>query len=118
MYRRILSLAVLAMAAPVSAQIYAGRDAQEDAQAFPPVQPSIALKAPVNSMAGQFGQRHNRGDAAPNIEPLGRIQGRIANRIQSRIHNRIAKDYDAQANVANPFADPDVFRVRKRTHAF
>lgn len=51
----------------------------------------------------QPGQRQKREDVAPNIEPLDRIESRIANRVQSRIRNRIDRFYDPQANATSPY---------------
>lgn len=53
--------------------------------------------------AGEIGQRQTQDDAAPNIEPLGRINNRVENRVQNRLRNRVDRDYDATANATSPF---------------
>lgn len=58
----------------------------------------------ARSSVGQVGQRQTREQAAPSIEPMGRIASRVQNRIQSRIHNRIDRYYDPRANATSPFA--------------
>lgn len=66
--------------------------------------PSIGQSAQIaDSSVGQVGQRQAREEAAPNVEPMGRINNRVANRVQSRIRNRIDRFYDPQANAASPF---------------
>lgn len=57
----------------------------------------------AKSAVGRTGQRQTLEQAAPNIEPMGRIDNRIANRVQSRVRNRIDRYYDPQANAASPF---------------
>lgn len=58
--------------------------------------------APVVA-SGEVGQRQTRAEAAPNFEPLGRVQSRVQNRIQSRLRNRIDRFYDSTANAVSPF---------------
>ena len=53
--------------------------------------------------AGEIGQRQTQEEAAPNIEPLGRINNRIENRLQNRLRNRIDRNYDPTANATAPF---------------
>lgn len=62
--------------------------------------------------SGELGQRQTRDEAAPNIEPLGRISNRVQNRVQNRIRNRIDRYYSPQANAASPF---EVANDRART---
>lgn len=52
-----------------------------------------------------LGQRQTRADVArkTGIEPMARIDNRIANRVQSRLRNRIDRNYDPQANATSPF---------------
>ncbi len=57
----------------------------------------------AESSAGQVGQRQTREKVAPNINPAGRTNSRIANRVESRIRNRIDRYYDPQANATSPF---------------
>lgn len=52
---------------------------------------------------GEIGQRQTREEAAPNIEPIGRIDNRVENRVQNRLRNRVDRDYDPAANSAAPF---------------
>lgn len=54
---------------------------------------------------GTLGQRQTRADIAwkTGIEPMARIDNRIANRVQSRLRNRIDRNYDPQANATSPF---------------
>jgi hypothetical protein len=57
----------------------------------------------AESSVGRVGQRQTRADAAPNVQPLDRIDTRIGNRVQSRIRNRIDRNYNPQANALSPF---------------
>lgn len=61
----------------------------------------------TNLGAGEVGQRQTREDAAPNVQPLGRIDNRIQNRIQNRLQNRIDRDYDPIVNATSPFDRAD-----------
>lgn len=63
--------------------------------------PQVGRTADAGS--GRIGQRQRREDGVSNIEPLGRIESRVANRVQSRIRNRIDRYYDPQANETSPF---------------
>lgn len=58
----------------------------------------------ATSSAGRAGERQVRGtlDAA-GIEPMARLDSRIANRVQSRLRSRIDRFYDPQANASSPF---------------
>lgn len=58
----------------------------------------------AESAAGEVGQRQTRDQAPASIEPMARITSRIQNRVQNRIRNRIDRNYDPQANAAEPFA--------------
>lgn len=55
---------------------------------------------PPDTSAGRIGQRQTREDAASKtgIQPMARLNNRIANRIQSRLRNRIDESYDPQSN--------------------
>lgn len=53
--------------------------------------------------AGEIGQRQTRADAAPNVNPVGRLGKRVENRIENRIRNRIDRKYDPTANATSPF---------------
>lgn len=68
--------------------------------------------------AGKVGQRQTRADVVSDIgvDPMARINNRIANRVQSRLRNRIDKDYDPQANATSPFlvAQEQARGVRRR----
>lgn len=52
---------------------------------------------------GEVGQRQTRERAAPNVQPLARINSRINNRVRARLANRIDRNYDP-ANATDPFA--------------
>ena len=56
----------------------------------------------AGSSAGRPGERQT-SDQAKGIEPLARINGRIANRVQSRIHTRIDRTYNPQPDASSPF---------------
>ena len=80
---------------------------QQQQQASLPVQLDDRTDQPgrvAESAVGRAGQRQARDEAAPTLHPTQRISSRINNRIQSRIQNRIDRNYDPQANAANPFA--------------
>lgn len=78
--RYALALMLLMVAAPLTAQ---GRVA--------------------GSAVGQVGQRQVRGQALGGVEPIARINSRVANRVESRIRNRIDQYYNPQANATTPF---------------
>ncbi|MBY9063474.1 hypothetical protein K7957_11085 [Sphingomonas yunnanensis] len=61
----------------------------------------------ATSSAGTTGQRQSREITAKEvgIEPMARIDDRIANRVESRIRNRLDRFYDPQANALSPFKD-------------
>lgn len=59
----------------------------------------------ADSAAGQAGQRMTRDQNAAKVEPMARLETRIANRVQSRIRNRIDRYYDPKANATSPFVD-------------
>lgn len=64
---------------------------------------------------GKIGQRQTRAEAAPNIEPLGRLQTRVQNRVQLRLRNRIDRFYDPTGNATLPFeAASDQARITGR----
>ena len=67
---------------------------------------SVQGRTPTTSL-GDVGRRQTRGDLAQGVgvEPMDRIETRIANRVQSRIRNRIDRFYDPQANALSPFED-------------
>ena len=67
------------------------------------VRPASTAEAP----AGTVGQRQTREEAAPNVEPVGRITNRVQNRLQNRVRNRIDRNYDPQANATSPFEVAD-----------
>jgi hypothetical protein len=89
--------------APTSA-IGQVRNGAQEADPAPVVDARVARTSDVN--AGRVGQRQTREDAAQEtgIEPMARINSRIANRVQARLRNRIDRNYDPQANAAAPFA--------------
>lgn len=84
MCRVWLSLLLLTLATPVSAQERSGGRTAE-------------------TSVGEVGQRQRRDEAAPHLKPMVRIPSRIQNRVQSRIHNRLDRYYDPQSNAASPF---------------
>lgn len=88
---RLATVCLFVMATPALAA--------QQAKEAPGQAPSSAL--------GQVGQRQTRGGLSTEagIEPMGRIEDRIANRVQSRIRNRIDRFYDPQANAVSPFKD-------------
>lgn len=47
----------------------------------------------ATSSVGQVGRRQDQSQAAPNAEPMVRLNNRIQNRIESRIRSRIDRDY-------------------------
>lgn len=53
--------------------------------------------------SGQIGVRQTRDDAPSSIQPMGRIQSRVANRVQSRIRNRIDRYYDPRTSETSSF---------------
>lgn len=55
------------------------------------------------SAVGRIGERQTREQAAPNSQPLTRIQSRVPTRVQSRIRSRLDRFYDPQANATSPF---------------
>ena len=69
--------------------------------------PAAAQEAPAGSVAqsavGQAGQRQTRDQNTLHVDPLDRIDSRIANRVQSRLRNRIDRFYDPRANATSPF---------------
>lgn len=69
----------------------------------PAIVPPAAVGQVAESSVGRTGQRQTREDAAANIEPMGRINDRVANRVQNRIRNRIDRYYNPQANSSSPF---------------
>jgi hypothetical protein len=78
--------------------------------------PQVGRTADAGS--GRIGQRQRREDGVSTIEPLGRIESRVANRVQSRIRNRIDRYYDPQANETSPFrvaGDQARFAGRRRS---
>ena len=101
--RIILATSAILVAAPCVAQSTPTTATPLDAEA----QREIAAAAdPVrtpDASVGEVGQRQTRDDAAPNIDPLGRINNRIENRVQNRLRNRIDRDYDPTANANAPF---------------
>lgn len=54
---------------------------------------------------GRIGQRQTKDAVARDtgIEPMARLQTRVANRVQSRLRNRIDRNYDPSANATSPF---------------
>lgn len=102
----VLPILSLLAASPALAQDRApqgqpryGASNQQGAASPQPVQAGRT----ADTGAGQIGERQTRAQAAPNVEPLGRIQNRVANRVQNRIRNRIDRNYDPQANTTSPF---------------
>ena len=64
----------------------------------------------AETAVGEVGQRKTTSAAAPNVEPMRRVNNRIENRVRNRIANRIDRSYDPRANATEPFrlADDDV----------
>lgn len=65
--------------------------------------PGVSAGHVKRPIVGDVGQRQTRSQAAGGVEPLLRLDDRVANRVQSRIRNRIDRYYDPQANAASPF---------------
>lgn len=59
----------------------------------------------VDTGAGRIGERQTREGASrqTGVEPMARIQSRLANRVQSRLRTRIDRNYDPRANATSPF---------------
>lgn len=109
MHRTVLTVIGVLITTPVAAQVRNNRDQdvsviddQVPQSSVPSTSGRGQAPATLTLGNGEVGQRQTRADAAPNIQPMGRIRNRVANRIQSRIHNRIDRDYDP-ANVNQPF---------------
>lgn len=97
-FRILVLIASLSLAAPVSAQ-----EMQDEGAASPAPAQGTQTGRTATVAGGEVGQRQTRQDAAPNVAPTGRIANRIENRVQNRIRNRIDRYYDPQANAASPF---------------
>lgn len=102
MRRFLPCLPFLLLAAPAAAQQGWSPPADDSEWQTPPPPPPAPVGQTAESAAGRVGERQ-RADQAEGIEPMARIQGRVANRVQSRIRNRIDRHYDPQANAASPF---------------
>ena len=109
---RALTLSALCLVAAMPAQaqvrvVQPDMSADQDELPQPLPQPAPVQVEPPDRVAdsaiGQAGQRQRRDQAAPGLEPLGRIDSRIQNRVQSRIRNRIDRSYDPTANTTSPF---------------
>lgn len=113
--RRALIFMGLLIATPALAQSRYGSDGRDTGlddqigQDEPQPQPQPTATPPAQpgrvatSSVGQVGERQTREQAAPNTQPMDRIDSRIQNRVQSRIRNRIDRYYDPRANAASPF---------------
>lgn len=97
-----LAIIGLTVASSASAQIGGQLSREMDISPQPAPQ-SGAVDPVINTSDRQLGQRQTRGEAAPNIKPLSRIQGRIANRIDSRINNRIGATEENQQGSSSTF---------------
>jgi hypothetical protein len=98
-------LLALVAATPAAAQDRSGaQDQDETAQQgeFTPLAPGFAGGV-ANSAVGEAGQRQTRAQAAPNIQPMARIDSRIDNRINNRLQTRIDRSYDPHAIAVTPF---------------
>ncbi|MBB5700135.1 hypothetical protein [Sphingomonas yantingensis] len=93
-------LASLALAPIAQAQTRPD-DPSEQAADAGQLQPHPSRTAETGT--GVIGQRQTAAQAAPNLEPLGRVNNRVANRVQNRIRNRIDRYYDPRANATSPF---------------
>lgn len=80
-------------------------DLSTPSQARPPDDTGPRQKAGsvATSSVGTVGQRQEESQGVANIEPVARLDTRIANRVQSRIRNRIDRYYDPEANATSPF---------------
>jgi hypothetical protein len=78
--------------------------AADQAPLPPPPPPPPAARTPETGN-GRIGQRQSRDAVARDtgIEPMARLQTRVANRVQSRLRNRIDRNYDPSANATSPF---------------
>lgn len=57
----------------------------------------------ADSAVGVVGRRQSKADAAPTLQPQGRLNNRVQNRVQNRIRNRIDRDYDPRGSLSSPF---------------
>ena len=55
------------------------------------------------SAVGEVGQRQTANSSQNNIEPVGRLNNRVANRVQNRIQTRIDRFNNSTANTTSPF---------------
>ncbi len=78
-------------------------DAEPQAEAHSQGEALRDVARTADTGAGEIGQRQTRSKAAPNIEPLGRINNRIEARVQNRLRNRLDRNYDPTANATAPF---------------
>lgn len=82
--------------------------------------PNVPVQAPASpsstkqpegrngvAAAGVVGERQLPGNSTFMIDPLARLQTRVANRVENRIRNRVDRNYDPQANATSPFARAD-----------
>lgn len=78
------------------------------------VDPQVARTSETG--AGRIGERQTREDTAreAGIEPMARLNTRVANRVQNRLRNRIDRHYDPRANATSPF-ETAVERARRGT---
>lgn len=107
--RMVLFLALL-VPLPSAAQTSArqGDDGEQQVEVQPPQPqfqplPTRPIGRVAPSAVGEVGQRRTR-EEAEGIEPLARIDTRVANRVQSRLRTRIDRSYDPQANPASATA--------------
>jgi hypothetical protein len=98
-----LIAALLVLGAPATAQTFPIDPGARQVEARSQAEGLSEMARTADTGAGEIGQRQTREEAAPNIEPLGRINYRIENRVQSRLRNRVDRNYDATANVTAPF---------------
>jgi len=102
------------LASPVACQT---RERLTPDDATSPLADTPVARTP-EANAGKIGQRQTRADVVSGvgIDPMARIDSRIANRVQSRLRNRIDKYYDPQSNSTSPFlvAQEQTRGIRRR----
>ncbi len=96
----VISLLSLVLLTSVSAMAQNG--GIEDT---PPVVIDADVGLTSNVNGNRVGQRQTREEAVPiaGVNPMTRINSRVANRVQSRFRNRIDRYYDPRANATAPF---------------
>lgn len=103
MRHRLLLLSGLLLAGHPATDGAAQQVPVADQAPLPPPPPPAARTPEAGN--GRIGQRQTKDGVAreTGIEPMARLQTRVANRVQSRLRNRIDRNYDPSANATSPF---------------